>query len=145
MTTDTKVSELPELPEPDWKAKGGVSEGVYSAAQVRDFGTSCYQAALARQEADKTKAAIWIEFSENGNIRFWTSDQDRAIEESFCHARSLTAYYAAPPAQAVDLLRRAVPFLNDEAAKYDDDGSNEPLELAREIEALIDQQAGGAK
>lgn len=102
MTTDTKVADLPELPMPDWKAKDGVSEGVYSAAQVRDFGMACYQAALARQEADKTKAEIWIEFAENGNIRFWTSDQDRAIEESFCHARSLTAYYAAPPAAQAD-------------------------------------------
>lgn len=46
-----------------------------------------------------------------------------------------------PPAQ-VDLLRRALPFLRDEGGKYEDDGSNEPLELAREIEALIDQQAG---
>lgn len=49
--------------------------------------------------------------------------------------------YAAPPAQ-VDLLRRALPFLHDEGGKYEDDGSNEPLELAREIEALIDQQSG---
>lgn len=48
---------------------------------------------------------------------------------------------AAPPAQ-VDLLRRALPFLHDEGGKYEDDGSNEPLELAREIEALIDQQSG---
>lgn len=37
----------------------------------------------------------------------------------------------------VDLLERAVPFLLDEGAKYDDDGSNEPLELAREIETLL--------
>lgn len=49
--------------------------------------------------------------------------------------------YAAQPAQ-VDLLRRALPFLHDEGGKYEDDGSNEPLELAREIEALIDQKSG---
>lgn len=35
------------------------------------------------------------------------------------------------------LAERAVPFLRDEGAKYDDDGSNEPLELAREIEAAL--------
>lgn len=52
MTTDTKVSELPELPGPEWKATDGVSPGVYSAAQVREYGMFCYEAALARQEAD---------------------------------------------------------------------------------------------
>lgn len=35
------------------------------------------------------------------------------------------------------LAERAVPFLRDEAEKYEDDGSNEPLELAREIESLL--------
>lgn len=49
-------------------------------------------------------------------------------------------YLAA--ARAVVLLRRAIPYLRDEGSKYDDDGSNEPLELAREIESLIDQQDG---
>lgn len=49
MTAYTKVAELPELPKPDWKATDGVSEGVYSATQVREFGMACYQAALARQ------------------------------------------------------------------------------------------------
>lgn len=52
-------------------------------------------------------------------------------------------YFAA--AQAVVLLRRAIPYLRDEGSKYDDDGSNEPLELAREIKSLIDQQAGSPK
>ena len=40
-------------------------------------------------------------------------------------------------ATLADLARRAVPFLRDEAAKYEDDGSNEPLELVREIEAAL--------
>lgn len=56
MTTDTKVADLPELPKPDWKAKDGVSEGVYSATQMREFGMACYQAALARQEADNASS-----------------------------------------------------------------------------------------
>ena len=43
------------------------------------------------------------------------------------------------------LLERALPFLRDEAAKYEDDGSNEPLELAREIDAILaESQAGEA-
>ena len=36
-----------------------------------------------------------------------------------------------------ELLRRAIPFLRDEAANYVDDGSNEPLELVREIESAL--------
>lgn len=33
--------------------------------------------------------------------------------------------------------REALPYLREEGAKYDDDGSNEPLELARRIEDLV--------
>jgi hypothetical protein len=43
----------------------------------------------------------------------------------------------AGPAADAELLRRALPFLRDEAARYDDDGSNEPLELARDIESAL--------
>ena len=39
--------------------------------------------------------------------------------------------------RARELLERAIPFLHDEGAKYDDDGSNEPLELARDIESFM--------
>ncbi|HDS1187385.1 TPA: hypothetical protein QDZ97_000126 [Stenotrophomonas maltophilia] len=60
-----------------------------------------------RQPAGEQRAALWIQFAENGNIRFWTKDQDRALAESFLHARPLTAFYASPqqPAQVVDLER----------------------------------------
>lgn len=44
----------------------------------------------------------------------------------------------------VALLERAIPFLHDEGAKYEDDGSNEPLELAREIDAVLAAPAAGA-
>ncbi len=104
MTTDTKVADLPAKWRAWAKRIRGITAGSDLAADIMEGSAEDLEAALARQEADKTKAAIWIEFAENGNIRFWTSDQDRAIEESFCHARILTAYYAAPPAaQAVDL------------------------------------------
>jgi len=44
---------------------------------------------------------------------------------------------AAP--RLAQLLERALPFLQDEADKYEDDGNNEPLELVRDIqEALRD-------
>lgn len=126
----------------------GSSTGIHPTDRTEAPAISAWnrRAALARQEADKTKAAIWIEFAENGNIRFWTSDQDRAIEESFCHARSLTAYYAAPPAaQAVDLdglreLADAVVITNATGNERLFLGAVEKL-LAR-VRALIDQQAG---
>lgn len=43
------------------------------------------------------KSIIWVQFAENGSMEFWTSDANRAIEESFCHARPLVAYYLKPP------------------------------------------------
>ena len=44
-------------------------------------------------------------------------------------------------AGAIELLRRALPFLHDAAKPYEDDGANEPLELAREIEGLFEARA----
>jgi hypothetical protein len=41
----------------------------------------------------------------------------------------------------IDCARRSIPFLMDEASKYDDDGSNEPLETARDIDKAIDELA----
>lgn len=37
----------------------------------------------------------------------------------------------------VQAARKAIPYLRDEGGKYEDDGSNEPLELARDIESLL--------
>ena len=42
-------------------------------------------------------------------------------------------------AGAIELLRRALPFLRDAAKPYEDDGANEPLEIARDIEAVLDE------
>ena len=41
-------------------------------------------------------------------------------------------------ADILDLLRRALPFLRDAAKLYEDDGANEPLEIARDIEDLLE-------
>src|SRR5690606_4465386 len=42
-------------------------------------------------------------------------------------------------AKLAKLAERAIPFLRDEGAKYEDDGSNEPLELARDIEQALSE------
>lgn len=158
MTTDTKVSELPELPEPDWKAKDGVSEGVYSAQQVRDFGMACYQAALARQGADKKAApagqeiAGWEIYSETGryvtyvkteskrDAQLWRGDDGELPEWK------AVAVYAAPPAQAVDLgqFRVLADFALSYASHvyYSDVVAVHRLKCA--ARALIDQQASKA-
>ncbi|PXV60691.1 hypothetical protein SAMN04487785_102419 [Dyella jiangningensis] len=47
-------------------------------------------------------------------------------------------------AALVEVAGRTIPFLRDEAAKYEDDGSNEPLEIARDLEALL-KHAGGVE
>lgn len=62
----------------------------------------------------------------------------------FLHQRG-EAILPAPARVTEDvrgLLERALPFLRDEAGKYDDDGSNEPLEIAREIEAALEADHG---
>ncbi|MBD9376155.1 hypothetical protein [Pseudoxanthomonas sp. PXM04] len=65
------------------------------------------------------RASIWIQFSEDGrNIRFWTRDQDRALSESFCHARPLTAFYTTlPPGVDVGKLRELVARWKHEAGQ----------------------------
>src|SRR5690606_14901948 len=45
----------------------------------------------------------------------------------------------SPQEKLAALAQRAIPFLRDEGAKYDDDGSNEPLELARDIEQALSE------
>lgn len=113
------------------------------------------------QPVGQERAAMWVEFAENGNIRFWTKDQDRALEEAFLHARQLTAFYTSPPAQVdleqtIELVARAMAIASDwngwDTAKTCAGtlNGNEPDEerdyfrhMARI--ALIYQQAGSAK
>lgn len=78
--------------------QGGAEPILAAIAELR-------AALAARQPVGEQCAALWIQFAENGNIRFWTKDQNRALAESFLHARPLTAFYASPqqPAQGVDL------------------------------------------
>lgn len=61
------------------------------------------------------KADLWVQFAENGNIRFFTKDQDRAVEEAFCYGRPLTAYYLNP--QPAELS--AIPTMADALAAGD--------------------------
>lgn len=93
-------------------------------------------------QADANMVRRCLEFAAVNDPRFYVvSPFSRLLDEQLFVRYD--DYLAA--ARAVVLLRRAIPYLRDEGSKYDDDGSNEPLELAREIESLIDQQAGGAK
>lgn len=68
---------------------------------------------------------------------FW---RDQAIRLGWRELASAASGDARPPGEPpsiIRLARRAVPFLRDEGTKFEDDGSNEPLELAREIEAAL--------
>ncbi|WP_080355134.1 hypothetical protein [Stenotrophomonas maltophilia] len=88
--------------------QGGAEPILAAIAELRE-------ALAARQPVGEQRAALWIQFAENGNIRFWTKDQDRALAESFLHARPLTAFYASPqpPAQAVDLAQEPMFYIQD--------------------------------
>ena len=43
---------------------------------------------------------------------------------------------AAAP-ELYEALSKALPYIREEGSKYQDDGANEPLELARDIEELL--------
>lgn len=111
------------------------------------------EAIVARQPVGEQRAALWIQFAKNGNIQFWTKDQDRALAESFLHARPLTAFYASPqqPAQAVDLGQFRQPvqdWLDDAQASMEEHGDYDgvfgyAIEEGTRLLALIDSQAVG--
>lgn len=46
--------------------------------------------------------------------------------------------------ELIAVATRSVPFLRDEADKYEDDGSNEPLETLRDLEAALARVGGAA-
>lgn len=50
---------------------------------------------------------------------------------------------AAAP-KLLEALQAALPYLRDEADKYEDDGSNEPLEALRDAEDAIARATGAA-
>lgn len=61
-----------------------------------DLARAAVAAIPASQPVREQRAALWVQFAENGNMQFFTRDPDRAVEESFCYARPLTAYYEKP-------------------------------------------------
>ena len=61
-----------------------------------DLARAAVAAIPASQPVREQRAALWVQFAENGNIQFFTRDPDRAVEQSFCYARPLTAYYEKP-------------------------------------------------
>ena len=72
--------------------------------------------------------------------RVYCGDMADAID---AHLREREAHSAQEKASARvpdgwrDAMERALPFLDDEAAKYEDDGSNEPLDVVDTIRALL--------
>ncbi|HDS1011389.1 TPA: Lar family restriction alleviation protein [Stenotrophomonas maltophilia] len=69
--------------------QGGAEPILAAIAELRE-------SVAARQPVGEQRAALWVQFAENGNMQFFTRDPDRAVEESFCYARPLTAYYEKP-------------------------------------------------
>lgn len=87
----------------------------------------------------------WREFTDDAELGFISM---RQVLQEF--AQTLGEPAAVPDGNdAVDssvswlvaCASRSISFLMDEASKYEDDGSNEPLETARDIEKAIDDLA----
>ncbi|WP_414616122.1 hypothetical protein [Stenotrophomonas geniculata] len=125
--------------------QGGAEPILAAIAELRE-------ALAARQPVGEQRAALWIQFAKNGNIQFWTKDQDRAVAESFLHARPLTAFYASPqqPAQAVDLgqFRRPIEEWRSDMEKWVKEHGDprgafaSDLAEADRLLALIDSHSG---
>jgi hypothetical protein len=62
---------------------------------------------------------------------------DDVPQTFYLAAMELLALHDASVSRMRALLERSAPFLHDAGAEFDDDGSNEPLELALEIDAFL--------
>jgi len=54
-----------------------------------------------------------------------------------CEAADMLCRCETVISNLVESSRSAIPFLRDEAEKYEDDGSNEPLETLRDLRSAI--------
>lgn len=78
------------------RAKAARAEGTATAtADAWHFEKAAFYL-CSEQRNPKNAETLWCQFAENGNMQFFTRDPDRAVEESFCYARPLTAFYEKP-------------------------------------------------
>lgn len=79
-------------------------------------------------DAQPTPYVAWIAFAENGNIRFWTNDYNRSLEERR-RGLDLRAFTLAELVALVGNPRAALAPVT--ATGRDDEGANEPEAIAK--------------
>lgn len=90
------------------------------------------------------EATMWCQFAENGNMRFFTRDPDRAVEESFCYARPLTAFYEKPfPVEDLAVFKDLIGFAAYCAINLPEtDPRRDFIRQANELVRIIDAAKG---
>ncbi len=101
------------------------------------------------EQAETSKPAAWIDFADNGNIRFWTADPERAKaeKESGRHLRMFTlaelVSLAARPATvsalktAIGHLEHMAAWITTQNAGYSFEGLGEDMSGIRDALALV--------
>lgn len=92
----------------------------------------------------KQSSSLWVQFAENGNMQFFTRDPDRAMRESFCHARPLTSYYEKPfPVQDLSRYKDLIGFAVYQAINFrETDPRRDFIRQANELIRIIESPKG---
>ncbi|GHH52410.1 hypothetical protein [[Pseudomonas] boreopolis] len=129
-----------------WNLSGTVSmdaaiSAIVAALRERDEWVDAQYAAVSELEAspesqdtlDRRFTEMLLDIINDVQDELGFDDEDKeSANGSIEIVSAIRELKQAVPEDVLPLLERALPFLRDEADKYEDDGSNEPLELARE-------------
>lgn len=89
-------------------------------------------------------SVLWVQFADNGSMKFFTRDPDRAVEEAFCHARPLISYYEKPfPVQDLSRFKDLIGFAMYQAINFPEtDPRRDFIRQANELIRIIESPKG---
>lgn len=93
---------------------------------------------------NEQNATFWCEFAENGNMRFFTRDHDRALEEAICRQRVLHPYYENPfPVRDLSRFKDLIGFAAYQASNLPEtDPRRDFIRQANELIQIIEARKG---
>ncbi|WP_424682951.1 hypothetical protein [Frateuria sp. YIM B11624] len=119
-----------------------VIDGTCSAAWPHIVGPSFGEEECCAGDAIAELSSCFTEKSTRGMPGPYSKKPSR-FQKTADHDQIMAdARLIASAPELLEAAKAALPFLRDEASKYPDDGSNEPLEALRDLEAAIAQATG---